>query len=368
MKINENVYDTWEKYLIPKELRGHLEAVTRRSLEIAERLKDDGIDVNIDLVETGALLHDIGRVKEHGIKHGIVGYKILKGEGFSENICRIARNHIGSGISKKEATELGLPAVDFIPETLEQKVVSYADNLTEEKDTLSFEEVLSDWKGEFGPNSNQVGMLKLQKAELEDYITGNEMKKLEKEAVGDNISVFGLMENAGSKVFELAEKNLDIQGRKVVIFSGKGNNGGDSLVSAFYFNKANFDVEVLQFGEPKTKECSKNFEKVVGVDIPIKMIEEPSDLKSVEGDVAVDGLLGTGIKGQIKEPISSGIEKINAFEKKLAVDVPSGLDPDTGEEADRIVKPDLVITMHRFKKGLVGKYKLGKVRIGDIGI
>jgi NAD(P)H-hydrate epimerase len=86
-------------------------------------------------------------------------------------------------------------------------------------------------------------------------------------------------------------------------------------------------------------------------------------------DIIIDGIFGTGIKGTIKEPHSSMIDAINRSKAyKVAVDVPSGLDPDTGEVHDKCVKADATITFHRMKKGLLKKRVCGKIIVEPIGI
>ncbi|MFQ6106051.1 MAG: tRNA (cytidine(56)-2'-O)-methyltransferase [Thermoplasmata archaeon] len=80
----------------------------------------------------GGLLHDIGRGRTHGIDHGVVGAHILRERGFPEVLVEIAERHVGAGIARDEARRLGLPVRSYIPRTLEQKVVSHADNLVEE--------------------------------------------------------------------------------------------------------------------------------------------------------------------------------------------------------------------------------------------
>ncbi|RLI59317.1 MAG: HD domain-containing protein, partial [Candidatus Asgardarchaeum californiense] len=86
-------------------------------------------NADLKLVEAGALLHDIGRSKTHGIRHAVEGAKIAKKIGLPEKIVNIIERHIGAGLSKNEAKKLGLPAKDYIPETLEEKIVCHADNL-----------------------------------------------------------------------------------------------------------------------------------------------------------------------------------------------------------------------------------------------
>ena len=367
MITEKEVFDLWDEIKFPEGIREHCKAVQKESVKIAERLFREGIKVNIELVRIGALLHDIGRAQSHEINHGLLGYEFLKKHGFPEEVCRIARNHIGAGIDKEEAVELGLPAFDFIPETLEEKIVAYADNLVAGSEILTFEETLKKWVEKFGPNSKQVERFKLLHAELEDFVTAEEMHEIDKKAVESGIPVSELMENAGRGLANLILKNIKFEG-KVIVFSGRGNNGGDSLVAAHYLHEEGFDVEVLQFGIPKSEESLKNFERIKNDGIIFHMVNNSEELPEIEGVLAIDGLLGTGARGEIREPIKSGIEKINQFKYVVAVDIPSGINPDTGEESNVFVKPTLVGTMHKFKKGLVGRYKLGVVRIIDIGI
>jgi len=102
----------------------HCKAVRNLAVVIAEKVGAD-----IELIEAGSLLHDIGRSKTHGIFHAVEGVKIAKKLDLSENIIKIIERHIGAGISKKVAKELGLPEKDYIPITIAEKIVCHADNL-----------------------------------------------------------------------------------------------------------------------------------------------------------------------------------------------------------------------------------------------
>jgi len=102
----------------------HCKTVRDVAVRIAEKANAD-----LKLVEAGALLHDIGRAKTHGIRHAVEGVKIAKKLGLSEDIIKIIERHIGAGLIKDEAKKLGLPAKDYIPETLEEKIVCHADTL-----------------------------------------------------------------------------------------------------------------------------------------------------------------------------------------------------------------------------------------------
>ena len=102
----------------------HCKSVRDVAVRIAKKTHAD-----VELVEAGALLHDIGRSKAHGIFHAVEGVKIAKELGLPENIKNIIERHIGAGLSMKEAKKLGLPPKDYIPQTLEEKIVCHADNL-----------------------------------------------------------------------------------------------------------------------------------------------------------------------------------------------------------------------------------------------
>jgi len=109
-----------------EEVIKHSESVRDIAVRIAKRANAD-----LKLVEAGALLHDIGRSKTHGIYHGIEGARIAKKLGLPEIIIRIIERHIGAGLPADEAKKLGLPNKDFTPETLEEKIICHADSLTD---------------------------------------------------------------------------------------------------------------------------------------------------------------------------------------------------------------------------------------------
>jgi len=108
------------------EVISHCTAVRDIALRMAKKTNAD-----LKLVEAGALLHDIGRSKTHGIKHAVQGAKIAKKLGLPDEIINIIERHVGAGLSAKEAKKLGLPEKDYIPETLEEKIVCHADNLVD---------------------------------------------------------------------------------------------------------------------------------------------------------------------------------------------------------------------------------------------
>jgi len=107
-----------------EEVIEHCQAVRDVAVKLAQRANAD-----IRLVEAGALLHDIGRSKTHDIRHAVEGARIAKKLGLPESIIRIIERHIGAGLPAVEAKKLGLPDKDFIPETLDEKIVCHADSL-----------------------------------------------------------------------------------------------------------------------------------------------------------------------------------------------------------------------------------------------
>jgi uncharacterized protein len=110
----------------------HCERVAELAVETAEAIKKKGLTVDSKLVEVGALLHDIGRSKTHSVNHVIEGVKIAEEAGLPESVVSIIKRHVGGGITKTEAQTLGWPVDDtYVPITLEEKVVSFADKLIE---------------------------------------------------------------------------------------------------------------------------------------------------------------------------------------------------------------------------------------------
>jgi uncharacterized protein (TIGR00295 family) len=116
----------------------HSLAVRDLAMKIAKRTFAD-----LQLVEVGALLHDIGRSKTHGITHAIEGGMIAKNLHLPTRVIHIIERHIGAGLTKETAKKLGLPAKDYIPQTLEEKIVAHADNLINNNTTQSVEQEIS---------------------------------------------------------------------------------------------------------------------------------------------------------------------------------------------------------------------------------
>jgi uncharacterized protein (TIGR00295 family) len=139
----------------------HSIAVRDVAIRIAQKAKAD-----IDLVEAGALLHDIGRSNTHGIFHAVKGASIAKKLHLPKSIIRIIERHIGAGLTSNEAKKLHLPFKNYLPETLEEKIVCHADNLinncSRQKIEDEIEKALTDGNKEYA-----IRLVKLHK-ELSD--------------------------------------------------------------------------------------------------------------------------------------------------------------------------------------------------------
>lgn len=182
-----------------------------------------------------------------------------------------------------------------------------------------------------------------------------------------------MMENAGaSMVKELVNKFGNLSSKKVLIFAGLGNNGGDALVVARHLAGHDSIVTVVLLGNPKdikTIECITNWQILQKMK-SVKLTHSLNDVFVIKPDIVIDGILGTGITGAIREPQASAIDlinKIHAF--KVAVDVPTGLDPDTGNTADKYVIADMTVTFHKMKRGVPKRADLcGTIFVEKIGI
>ncbi|MFQ6086793.1 MAG: TIGR00295 family protein [Candidatus Bathyarchaeia archaeon] len=139
----------------------HAKAVAALAVKIAEACRKKGLEVDVQLVEIGALLHDIGRSKTHSVNHVIAGVRIAKLLGLPDSVVSIIERHAGSGISKEEAQKLGWPVKDYVPQTLEEKIVTYADKLIEGLKRVQIKRVLEKFLRDNLPQSSIIRMKRL---------------------------------------------------------------------------------------------------------------------------------------------------------------------------------------------------------------
>ena len=182
-----------------------------------------------------------------------------------------------------------------------------------------------------------------------------------------------MMENAGAAaVRRLIEKFGNVESKNILVFAGLGNNGGDGLVMARHLVGHGANVTVIILGTPdkiKTEESTWNY-SILQKMSSVKLVTDDSLEIDSKPDIIVDGILGTGITGEIREPYASAINYINETNCfKFVVDVPSGLDPQTGETANIYTKCDMTVTFHKMKQGIPKRKDLtGEVFVEKIGI
>ena len=181
-----------------------------------------------------------------------------------------------------------------------------------------------------------------------------------------------MMENAGAAAVRRLLEKIDVESKNILIFVGLGNNGGDGLVMARHLAGYGAKVTVMLLGSPekiKTEESNWNW-SILQKMPSVKLMSGDSFEFDFKPDVIVDGILGTGISGDIREPYASAINFINEANcYKFAVDVPSGLDPQSGETANIYTKCDMTVTFHKMKQGIPKRKDLtGELFAEKIGI
>ena len=216
--------------------------------------------------------------------------------------------------------------------------------------------------------------LNMQAKNKNSFITSREMRALEINAEYYGISMLQLMENAGHNVAQEIIQRVSKE-KKIAIFCGLGGNGGDGFVVARHLLAAGYDVTVVLAGRSHDishEAALKNWRILQALQdkIPLFEIADSSTLPKMTAEVFVDALLGTGTKGKLKPPISQVVEQINSLNAfKIAIDVPTGIDSDTGEVLGNAVKADLTVTFHKGKMGLKkAKKYVGDLVIKDIGL
>ena len=146
--------------------------VSKIAVRMARQLKDKGHDVDVELVEIGSILHDIGRSKTHDTDHGAVGGEMVRQLGIAEPVARIVDRHIGAGIPEDEARALGLPEGVYVPETLEEKIVCYADKLIAGWREVDISVTVEDFAEKMGRGHPAIERLWSLHREMEDLLNG----------------------------------------------------------------------------------------------------------------------------------------------------------------------------------------------------
>jgi NAD(P)H-hydrate epimerase len=209
---------------------------------------------------------------------------------------------------------------------------------------------------------------------MSEVIASSEMLALELNAEYFGVSRLQLMENAGHSIaLELASKFGPE--KSILIFCGLGGNGGDGLVAARHLTSMGFKVSVILAGkaeEISSKEALENWKALQFLKDTISIYQayDSAMIPEITAEIIVDALLGTGTKGKLRPPILQLVQKINTMVAfKVAVDVPTGIDADTGKVLGKAVKANLTITFHKTKKGLENAEDyVGKLIVRSIGL
>ncbi|MCS7142827.1 MAG: NAD(P)H-hydrate epimerase [Aigarchaeota archaeon] len=216
--------------------------------------------------------------------------------------------------------------------------------------------------------------------------SGKKLTSREIRIIDENSSYLGvdrriLMENAGAEVArQIRSIEGELAGKTIVVLAGTGNNGGDAMVAARHLSTEGSKVHLILLGDPeriRTSEARANWSiinllKLTVESRVVRDVEALAELRDVilNSDIIVDGLLGTGIRGELREPLSTAIQMINESRASVfSVDVPSGMDPDTGRSAGVNVRADYTITLHAPKPfvDVAEKEQTGRVMVRPIG-
>ncbi|WP_018258564.1 bifunctional ADP-dependent NAD(P)H-hydrate dehydratase/NAD(P)H-hydrate epimerase [Halomicrobium katesii] len=198
-------------------------------------------------------------------------------------------------------------------------------------------------------------------------ITGSEMAVVDENAAALGVPRKQLMESSGNAVARAVERIAD-EGASVRIVAGRGNNGGDAFVAARFLDAYDLSVSLLGRPETITTEIARqNWAALGQSDYETEQVRDASQFALDDPDVIVDAMLGTGISGPLREPAATAAARINDSESTVvSVDVPSGMDGDTGALVEGAVEADRVVTFHDTKPGL--DELDATVAVADIGI
>lgn len=206
-------------------------------------------------------------------------------------------------------------------------------------------------------------------------VTSREMRALELNSEYFGVSRLQLMENAGQIIANEIAARFKPDKTSIAIFCGLGGNGGDGFVAARHLTCLGFKVDVILAGKPaniRDEPAQKNWRALQSLKdvILIHEVYDSSLIPIIKADVVVDALLGIGLKGALRPPILQLVRKINETKAfRVSVDVPTGINSDSGEVLGKAVKADLTVTFHKAKPGLLkAKKHTGEMIKRDIGL
>jgi NAD(P)H-hydrate epimerase len=198
-------------------------------------------------------------------------------------------------------------------------------------------------------------------------LTGSEMAVVDANAAALGVPRKQLMESSGHAIGRTVRDHADT-GDSVTLVAGRGNNGGDALVAARFLDGYDLRICLLGRRETITTDIARdNWDALCSAQYPTEKIRDSAEFALADPDLIVDAMVGTGITGSLREPAASAAAAINDSDATvLSVDVPSGLDAESGTLASNAVDPDHVVTFHDTKPGL--DRDEWTVTVADIGI
>ncbi len=205
------------------------------------------------------------------------------------------------------------------------------------------------------------------------YISSSEMAQIDELAVlavtKYNISLLQMMEHAGWNTAKLAQPLIK-DGSTVHILAGKGNNGGGGLCAARHLHNRGYDMSVhLAYEEGNGVSVRHHLKTLWEMNVPVTQWNGESNSAD---DLIIDALLGYNIKGDPRPPIDKMIKWANnTGNRVLSLDIPSGLNPDTGKPGDPCIKATATLTLALPKLGFkeeTAKEYLGWLHLGDLGV
>lgn len=204
---------------------------------------------------------------------------------------------------------------------------------------------------------------------MQYVVTNSQMKEAERRCDQSGISYYQMMENAGTRCAEFLMELLP-ENTRTVVMCGSGNNGGDGLVIARLLREHGRSVSVLlASGTPRTTDAAENLARLP-IGTPVYSAEQYREAFRYAGCV-VDCIYGTGFHGSLREKPVAILRTANHCAVRVAVDIPSGVNSDTGELDEHCFRPTHTLVIAAMKAGLLNAPAsdiLGEVRIMDIGI
>ena len=206
-------------------------------------------------------------------------------------------------------------------------------------------------------------------------ITNREMRSLEINSEYFGFSRLQMMENAGRNVAIEIASRFTPKDTRVAVFCGLGGNGGDGFVAARHLARLGFKVDLFLAGksiDSMNEETRKNWQILPFLTDTITLNElyDSALIPDVNVEVVVDALLGVGLKGSLRPPILQIVKKINKLKAFcVSIDVPTGIDSDSGEVLGDAVRSDLTVTLHKMKPGFTNAEEYaGEIVVRDMGV